>query len=1231
MAQARFPPATAQQRDAFGPQGVFMDPGTIGQTAKDAAGTTKRIVDSTISKDETEDPKTKEYKLLARLNGDPQSFHAEEGRAANPKVSPAPMGTAYDHFNRSVQPPSSGMPMPSNPTQYQPNYGYHYASSPGTMSQGLAPQYISAQMAAQMATQAASGGMPGVATPQYRPMQMTQLSLQAQEMVYQQQELVQQQKARQAAGTRLTVPSQQFVSTQTMQPQMGQQRVTYPAQQGVSTPAVFQIPSSRSDSYSSAPSQAHEHALQDYQMQMMLLEQQNKKRLLMARQEQNRILPINQKSTISTTATKPGAVTIPAPKKDSSDSRYHVNNVGVNQANNNLGVASPFHSANMSRQGESLVSSVRAPGSQFQLKKARHSFERPPSTQEPRQCPSKTSPGSPRKNESLGTLSRSTSSTQPIADNVQETDKLNQNIVGRSAPLSSSRQSDGGMFLKDVPSGQSRKRTSKLPILVQSARHLSNPKAKNLAFSLPFNKEHHDKMLTQDFLEEYKRESDVLAKAGIQQLVEQDDIFPQQKSEQITKPRKPFLEAQKQKITNGSSIRKRYDNRAASTQLFQTPKRSSHLAATSESIKDSIDAQNVVRMDQFTPVPPSEASNDEAIALIGEDLEHSVDVPAEAARLGANPKDTKTKEVAQMSTRDFQSLSSYEVDENFSSPGHTAYEPVSDELLLPSLHEEAYREEPGSQIEFTQDNGYPEQVKDEGIPHNLNRGPELRFAEPQNTWQPTVMPESCDGYHHSMEVQELQAQIAMLQQQVVDLSASGKTEEDGTHWPVLHRVHCLKADLPATYIDCPILVRDGNHRHFDGRRRIADEAEWEENQGSTPFVVYLNYHCLDDEPGPVSMKKRRDRRRKFELDSNREDGAQQDDNTPAEPRYEEIHILSTALKEAVAETFYNIPSISAYLPLAFVQEGRLVSPYIFHYQHSAQFRMKLIQAADDWTEDFERFLSYLQTQTELSECEANELFCRGIVTPQYIPYLFLPGRLLVRASDEGLVAVEQHGIINCVSSDGLPETCSTWCPVSIGVNQIQFDGQFWTEKKQVDLVCEYENELHVKIKDLPLYPLMYAAEDIKDYLRERGQFFFSCRNGRYVVGPSQNDDGLSDVRYMVDVLTYQAIHDSKLSSIGRLLQRQKERLIEGDENDDRFILRLPPTIKGFHMHDKKWVTLPVDKLVPVDWNEEAFTSLAVDDDTKELVEALVTNKIEADKGTDLVAGKGSGLIMLLHG
>jgi hypothetical protein len=49
------------------------------------------------------------------------------------------------------------------------------------------------------------------------------------------------------------------------------------------------------------------------------------------------------------------------------------------------------------------------------------------------------------------------------------------------------------------------------------------------------------------------------------------------------------------------------------------------------------------------------------------------------------------------------------------------------------------------------------------------------------------------------------------------------------------------------------------------------------------------------------------------------------------------------------------------------------------------------------------------------------------------------------------------------------------------------------------------------------------------------------------------------------------------------------------------------------------------------WNKQAFDNLVVGDDTKELVKALVTNQLDAEKATDLMDGKGNGLVILLHG
>lgn len=59
--------------------------------------------------------------------------------------------------------------------------------------------------------------------------------------------------------------------------------------------------------------------------------------------------------------------------------------------------------------------------------------------------------------------------------------------------------------------------------------------------------------------------------------------------------------------------------------------------------------------------------------------------------------------------------------------------------------------------------------------------------------------------------------------------------------------------------------------------------------------------------------------------------------------------------------------------------------------------------------------------------------------------------------------------------------------------------------------------------------------------------------------------------------------------------------------------------------------LIVDHIRDVLWNTKAFDNLAIDDDAKELIQALVTKQIAVSKGTDIIADKGNGLIMLLHG
>ncbi|KAH0847201.1 hypothetical protein FOPE_00431 [Fonsecaea pedrosoi] len=61
------------------------------------------------------------------------------------------------------------------------------------------------------------------------------------------------------------------------------------------------------------------------------------------------------------------------------------------------------------------------------------------------------------------------------------------------------------------------------------------------------------------------------------------------------------------------------------------------------------------------------------------------------------------------------------------------------------------------------------------------------------------------------------------------------------------------------------------------------------------------------------------------------------------------------------------------------------------------------------------------------------------------------------------------------------------------------------------------------------------------------------------------------------------------------------------------------------------VDLEVEYIADVQWNTKAFQNLVAEEDTKDLLEALIKNQLKIETSTDLIAGKGNGLIVLLHG
>lgn len=148
---------------------------------------------------------------------------------------------------------------------------------------------------------------------------------------------------------------------------------------------------------------------------------------------------------------------------------------------------------------------------------------------------------------------------------------------------------------------------------------------------------------------------------------------------------------------------------------------------------------------------------------------------------------------------------------------------------------------------------------------------------------------------------------------------------------------------------------------------------------------------------------------------------------------------------------------------------------------------------------------------------------------------------------------------------------------------------------------------------------------------------------------------------MVDSATYRQMH-ANVSPQRDDLGPESMELDEPPQ--DPFILLLPSTIRGFGMGDKKWSMLVagslqlklflessaffaqyemtdngleqllVEHIGPVQWNKDVFDRhLVLGRQKKDIIKALVTVHIASSSftTTDIIEGKGKGLIILLHG
>jgi AAA+ superfamily predicted ATPase len=365
-----------------------------------------------------------------------------------------------------------------------------------------------------------------------------------------------------------------------------------------------------------------------------------------------------------------------------------------------------------------------------------------------------------------------------------------------------------------------------------------------------------------------------------------------------------------------------------------------------------------------------------------------------------------------------------------------------------------------------------------------------------------------------------------------------------------------------------------------------------------------------------------------------------------EPFQESIKPVSEELVEAI-QTLLKSDSIFSQFKDHFKSTREVAAPYLCIYHTRESYHPVPKEIDPMVTDHFDLMRRYVLDQFGAEYSRADNMMSSGIITRQYIKYLFKPGQLVLSKGDhsESAYLTTSWPEFSGVQQQRKVSQMHKIRPTERDVDEdtiCSFEGQSWHfhgsfETKSTILVLRLpeSGREELCITDLNVYPLRYASETIQARLERRGEILWSCRFRRLVS--YQSERSVSDAqeaeeeRYIVDLETFKKLHSYSSSAISGRDDLGTEMMNSPNPPNKDFLMLLPSEVKGFNLREKKWHDLEVDRIHDVPWNKKAFDNLVLPEKTKKIIRALVTKKLAAEKSTDLIKGKGNGLIILLHG
>jgi hypothetical protein len=373
-----------------------------------------------------------------------------------------------------------------------------------------------------------------------------------------------------------------------------------------------------------------------------------------------------------------------------------------------------------------------------------------------------------------------------------------------------------------------------------------------------------------------------------------------------------------------------------------------------------------------------------------------------------------------------------------------------------------------------------------------------------------------------------------------------------------------------------------------------------------------------------------------------------------------IIVQSPLLKEALGIVLKGYPGITTNLQ-------RLV--FAAPFQPFVHRWTKLVEVLETTTDEVTRahlklFHQVLYEELKDAIAAKNDLVANGVITYEHLWTIFEPG-VLVYGTDEGKERIFELQSANYQDDESSVPSLQLYC------REIDWDGDKFGSSSLYLPNNEFKGTK--PIRRLAYFPLSFHPheQDLINRLTIRGKIFqkfagyhfMAYRGPALTYGRSDLVKQTVDSRIIIDCEAHNLFLPDKAVSFAPLGKAEDQYadagkdsdMVDSDDDSAEYVLTpdedgstdsglkhrpltskelllTVPYVRGYALKNKKWFFLFVDQIIPIKFSDNAFQSLVMPNEKKDLILAFVESQVKhKNEFDDIIEGKGRGMIMLLSG